>query len=275
MASATSSLSAILILLLACVVLPHASAVRVPEARLNEAEGETVNVVEAAKEAGKEAAKKATAEAVAAGKSPSEIAEAAQTAFTEAAKEALLENAQKKVDEKLACFPASATITLASGATKTMAELIVSDHVVVGRSISSRVFMFTHALPSTHHVFVRLVTAAGPRITLTRSHHLYVNGALVAAGSVIVGDTLELHDGSFSRVVRIDMVRSIGLYNPQTMHGDIAVDGVRASTYTDAVQPSLAHALLAPLRAAYAHAHMSSSAVADGAPKIARVLVGK
>jgi hypothetical protein len=39
-----------------------------------------------------------------------------------------------------------------------------------------------------------------------------------------------------------------GLYNPHTMHGDIVVDGVHTSTYTDSVAPALAHALLWPVR---------------------------
>jgi Hint module len=39
-----------------------------------------------------------------------------------------------------------------------------------------------------------------------------------------------------------------GLFNPQTLHGDVVVDGLRASSYTTAVEPAVAHRLLWPLR---------------------------
>ena len=60
-----------------------------------------------------------------------------------------------------------------------------------------------------------------------------------------------LLEGGVGRVTGVDVVERVGLYNPQTVAGDIFVDGVLASTYTTAVEPELAHALLTPLRAAF------------------------
>ena len=42
-----------------------------------------------------------------------------------------------------------------------------------------------------------------------------------------------------------------GLYNPHTMDGDIVVNGIKTSTYTAAIEPSLAHSLLWPVRMLY------------------------
>jgi hypothetical protein len=42
-----------------------------------------------------------------------------------------------------------------------------------------------------------------------------------------------------------------GLFNPNTLHGDVVVNGVLTSTYTDSLAPSLWHAALWPLRGIY------------------------
>lgn len=86
------------------------------------------------------------------------------------------------------------------------------------------------------------------------------NGVLVAAGAVRVGEVLQLADGNYSPVVAIENVSSVGLYNPQTVDGNIAVDDVMASAYTTAVHPRVAHsALLAPLRFIYRSLRMHIS----------------
>lgn len=177
--------------------------------------------------------------------------------------------------EEGVCFPARAKVTLKNGLMKTMAELNIGDMVAVGRGKYSQVFLFTHASPDTTHVFVTLTTDAGQHIALTPSHHLYVNGALEPAANVIVGDVLELGDGSMSTVAHADIVVDTGLYNPQTLHGDIVVGGVRASTYTNAVNPTLAHSLLAPLRAVYEYAQASCGVFVNGSPALVRLLSAK
>lgn len=76
--------------------------------------------------------------------------------------------------------------------------------------------------------------------------------ALVSAASVRIGDVLQLANGSDSPVVVVEDVSADGLYNPQTVDGNIIVDGIVASTYTTAVHPCVAHAaLLAPIRFLY------------------------
>jgi Hint module len=151
-----------------------------------------------------------------------------------------------------ACFPADAILLLESGETKRMDELAVGDSVHIGNGEYSRIFMFTHKAADHAGQYVQLTTASGAVLRATASHFLLANGVLVSAGAVAVGDTLErAADGADDRVVAVAWVKGTGLYNPQTLHGDVAVDGIVASTYTTAVEPRIAHAVLAPARAVY------------------------
>lgn len=149
------------------------------------------------------------------------------------------------------CFPSSALVTLSSGQRIPMRDLATGDNVAVGGGLTSTVFMHTHKDHSTGSAFVTLRTASGHVLTATAGHYIYVNGALAPASSAAVGDELTLASGAHSAVVEVGESVEDGLYNPQTLHGDIVVDGVLASTYTTAVEPALANALLAPARALY------------------------
>lgn len=151
-------------------------------------------------------------------------------------------------DDDSVCFPADATVELQSGAVVSMDALSIGDLVKVGYNEYSRVFMFTHKMADSESNFVALETKSGEALTLTPGHYLYVNGALAAAKTVRVGDTLSLGNGLASVVVAVSSAPGTGLYNPQTIKGDIVVNGIVSSTYTTAVEPVLAHAILAPLR---------------------------
>ena len=145
------------------------------------------------------------------------------------------------------CFPAEATAKLRDGSRRRMDELALGDEVLVGNGQFSKVFAFTHRHSNSLNNFVTLYTKSGS-ISLTPSHLIYANDQLVPAGRVRIGDVLRTADGSDEPVSRIFQSRKIGLYNPQTLHGDIVVNGIVASTYTTEVQPNAAHALLSPLR---------------------------
>lgn len=156
------------------------------------------------------------------------------------------------------CFPATATVELDNGKRVTMAQLRIGDRVRTGPDSFSDVFLFTHRDADVHTQFVRLITAAGSKITLTKSHYLYANEKLVSAGSVRIGDALQLADGHYSPVSAIEDVSADGLYNPQTIDGNVVVDGIVSSAYTTAVHPRVAHgALLAPLRFLYKQSRVS------------------
>ncbi len=145
------------------------------------------------------------------------------------------------------CFPGGAKVETTTGV-KRMDELTVGERVHVGGGVYSEVFMFTHRLAGVREEFVALATSSGARLSLTPGHYLPLNGVYRPARDAAVGDTVALGDGNAATLVKVERVKDTGLYNPQTAHGDIVVDGVRASTYTTAVEPKMAHALLAPLR---------------------------
>lgn len=127
-----------------------------------------------------------------------------------------------------------------------MTNLSIGDHVRVGRGPNnfSPVFMFTHKLAGTTKRFVTLKTAHGRSITLTPSHFVYSNGALIPASAVATGTTLSLASGRISTVTSVSESTADGLYNSQTAHGYIVVNGIIAPTYTTDVTPTVAHAVL-------------------------------
>ncbi|KAI0566877.1 hypothetical protein FGB62_5g53 [Gracilaria domingensis] len=178
---------------------------------------------------------------------------------------------EEEEDDGSACFPAEATVELENGSFKTMETLELGDRVKVASGTFSPVFMFSHRMAGISYKFVRITTASGQSLALTKGHYLYVNGQMAAAESIRVGDFVETEVGVVS-VSSIESVVSRGLYNPQTIHGDIIVNGVRASTYTTAVETKTAHSLLLPLRAAFRFAGMTTSVLDNGADKFANVL---
>jgi len=150
-----------------------------------------------------------------------------------------------------ACFPATARVALANGTAVAMHALAVGAAVRVSTAAAhvSPVIAWSHRHPTAVSTFVALTHSRGV-LTASPGHYVYANGARVTARSVGVGDVLPTADGAGARVTAVTTVTATGLYNAHTAHGDLVVDGVVVSTYTDAVHPAVAHALLAPVRAA-------------------------
>lgn len=149
------------------------------------------------------------------------------------------------------CFPGNANVQLGNGSTLQMHKLRIGDTVRATKNVVSKVFMFSHSEPESTSHFIQLTTSNGQSLELTEDHYLYVNNDLAQANTVKVGDMLETAEGTTTLVTKIDHIQAEGLFNPHTLHGDILVNGIRTSTYTGAVQPSLAHNLLAPARTLY------------------------
>jgi len=148
------------------------------------------------------------------------------------------------------CFPATATVELSNGKTKFMDQVKIGDKVRVGPDEFSEVYFFSTEMAETNAKFTKIV-ADGAELVLTSGHYLYVNGELATAGSVKAGDVIVLANNTKASVSEVTTAWAPGLYNPHTLHGDIIVNGVKTSTYTEAVHPKLAHALLSPLRGMY------------------------
>ena len=154
------------------------------------------------------------------------------------------------VVQSQACFPGKALAKLENGDVRPLSELKIGDVVYTGTDRLSEVYLFTHALALAETPFIELATANGCTIVLSPGHYLNVNGVLEKAENAKLNDQLETEWGS-SEITSIDYVRETGLYNPHTLDGNILVDGVLTSTYTDALHPILAHGILAPVRYLY------------------------
>jgi hypothetical protein len=170
------------------------------------------------------------------------------------------------------CFAAHGIVEVHGGARKRMDELVVGDKVKVAPNQYSAVFMFTHRTADAISEFVCLTTASGHELFLTPGHYVLSNGKLLVADRVRPGVVLTLGNGRNSTVSRVSRSFAQGLYNPQTIDGRIVVDGIQVSTYTTAMNPSLAHASLAPLRGLYNLLGVTTSLFDDGASHIAGIL---
>lgn len=184
------------------------------------------------------------------------------------------ENGEDGGDDEI-CFPASAVVHTDSGVDVEMTRVAAGHNLHVSEDgIMSPVYFFSHRQYDGLHEFVRVRSDKGHAITLSPKHYLYANGVRKAAQVVKVGDVLRTLDGD-AKVVSVENVKDRGLVAPHTMHGDIVVNRVVASTYTAVVHPQLAHILLSPIRAV---ARMGiakeplGSVMYDGASRLAKVV---
>lgn len=149
------------------------------------------------------------------------------------------------------CFPGSTMVTLSNGLRRAMRDVEIGDEVMTSNGKTSAVIGWSHRDATIRYRFVRAHTASGLSVTASAGHYIYADGKMTQMRDVRMGMSLSLGSGGQSMVTKISKVMDNGLYNPQTVDGDIVVDGIVASTYTEAIKPMTAHALLAPVRAAY------------------------
>lgn len=149
------------------------------------------------------------------------------------------------------CLDESGKVVLESGAIKRMADVKVGDRVQVAANTFSEVFAFTHRTSNILSDFVTFVFPSGATLSVTPGHYVYVDGELVAASTVRPGATFYTGSGRKVVVEQVKVSTLRGLYNPQTLHGDIVVNDIVVSTYTTALEPSLAHGVLSFARCGY------------------------
>lgn len=175
---------------------------------------------------------------------PSVLPESAATPDATAIPDEDLESRRRR-----SCFPAYETLQLRNGKTVRMDQLKIGDEVAVGQGVYSKVFMFTHANPRARSQFIEITSNLNTSLTLSPGHVLPVNGKLTFAKHVKIGDSIKLvSTGRAVHVTATTTKWSSGLYNPQTLDGNIAVNGIVTTTFTEAVEPITATAFLAPLR---------------------------
>eukprot|EP00184_Porphyridium_aerugineum_P002176 CAMPEP_0184695800 /NCGR_PEP_ID=MMETSP0313-20130426/3324_1 /TAXON_ID=2792 /ORGANISM="Porphyridium aerugineum, Strain SAG 1380-2" /LENGTH=618 /DNA_ID=CAMNT_0027154325 /DNA_START=224 /DNA_END=2080 /DNA_ORIENTATION=+ len=150
------------------------------------------------------------------------------------------------------CFPADALVELSNGAMKRMDEVQIGDRVKVAAGKYSQVYFFGHRLADGMFDFVQLGLENGKQLELSKGHLVLSNNAWTRGEDVKQGDLLmDVTEGRSVAVVSITQVRKNGLYNPHTLDGEIVVNGIQASTYTEVLHPRLAHLMLLPERLLY------------------------
>lgn len=149
------------------------------------------------------------------------------------------------------CFPANANLYVVDGTVR-MSAVRHGEQAFIGVGRHSEVYFFGHRSAHSTARFVQITHSGQHKpLVISPRHYLYVNDRLATASTVRVGHRLRDADGYAVLVTDIDSVVERGLYAPTSLHGDLIVDGIRVSSYTAAVHPTLAHWLLSPLRLAY------------------------
>lgn len=173
------------------------------------------------------------------------------------------------------CFPGGASVTLEGGGTKTISDLQPGERVLAlagggdgaaAQLVYSEVLAFLDRDPGSWTLFYTLHTRAGPRLSLTAAHLLFVaegncsEGAEPAAGALKTvyasharaGQCLLVSRGHgqarLSQITRVTSRGARGAFAPLTQQGTLVVDGVAASCYAVVEQHSLAHWAFSPLR---------------------------
>lgn len=162
------------------------------------------------------------------------------------------------------CFTGESSVTLESGETKRMSELMIGERVMAverstGRTVFSEVMLFLDRSPQERRQFLQFELASGKRLTVTPAHLVLTVRSNVTV--TVYADTLQIgsellvsedHDGSDllvkDAVVGVQQVGGIGVYAPLTTAGTVVVDGVAASCYATIDDAGLAHWVFAPLR---------------------------
>lgn len=153
---------------------------------------------------------------------------------------------------KGSCFPNDALVSTEDGRIVSMKELQIGDRVLSSTDGTySDIFLFTHKDESVASTFVKISTRSGNTLLLSEGHYLFVNDMAQTADAAEVGDTVTLASGAKDIILETQIVLAKGLHNPQTLDGNIVVNGILATTWTSAASPITASMLLTPIRGMY------------------------
>lgn len=123
------------------------------------------------------------------------------------------------------CFPETAIIN-----NKLITELKIGDTVPTSSGMS-KITTFLHYEPDVKVNMIRFVLQNNHTTTVSRDHMIFINGKYKSAIVVNVGDFVE-YDGEKVKIVDKFVVETKGLYAPLTEEGNIIVDNVHYSCYT-------------------------------------------
>lgn len=181
-------------------------------------------------------------------------------------------------------------MTLEGGGRKPIADLQPGERVLASvdgsgnELIYSKVLTFLDSDPTTWRLFYSLHTEAGPQLTLTAAHLVFISegncseGAepdrsslrTVYASDAQPGQCVLVSRGTaragvrLSRVTSVELRKGRGAFAPLTQQGTLVVDGVLASCYAVLKQHDVAHRAFGPLRLAHRWGIVSGQGLGDG-----------
>jgi len=160
-------------------------------------------------------------------------------------------DAPKSKKKGRGCFPASASVQLESGESKTMEQLRIGDRIAAldasGAVIYSEMWFPGHAEMEDNFAYVQLSTDGDVTVELSEGHYIPVfppsasscnlkDAVMTRGDAVKIGDIVCVANGA-TRSTELSTVRhtehtvALGLFNPMIAEGTIIVDGVVASVY--------------------------------------------
>ena len=177
------------------------------------------------------------------------------------------------------CFPGSSVVTLENGERKKMSDIRIGDSVMAvgdhGELVFSPIILDLHKEPEKRDEYLVIRTNTNQSISLSHNHLIYTkhqeekkkemdlhqkqqNGHIKHefnpdfAENVKKGDLVifsdSIHKLTPSTVVSVEKVIETGVYSPLTTAGNIFVDGILASCYSDFDNHQLQHFAMAPFR---------------------------
>lgn len=159
------------------------------------------------------------------------------------------------------CFPSSAMVHV-EGASVRM-DRVSKQHALhlpasgSNPSVRNSIFFFGHRNARESQKYLALSyghvdvhDSERGVLKISHGHYLYVNGVLQVARNVRAGDMLRsgVDNRDSVQVTAVDTVVLTGIHSPVTTHGDLVVDGIVVSSYTDAIDRRLAARLLWPVK---------------------------
>lgn len=140
-----------------------------------------------------------------------------------------------------ACFPGSAKVKTRSGWVR-MRDLKEGMEVWGGR-----IYLFTHRTEGLYR-YRKISTSTNDTVLMTGGHYLPTHRGLITARSVNIGDVLTCESGACKVTAVETEMRREGLFAPHAGRGELMVDGVLVSEYTELIKPKMAHAGLGIVR---------------------------
>lgn len=123
------------------------------------------------------------------------------------------------------CFPETAIVN-----GKPITELKIGDMVPTSKGMS-KVTTFLHYEPEIKVNMIRFILDNDNKTTVSRDHMIFSNNKYKSAVSVNVGDYVD-YKGEKVKIVEKFVVPTRGLYAPLTDTGNIIVDNIHYSCYT-------------------------------------------